>query len=157
MLNRPQGRLGPQRQRGVGLIEVLIAVLVLSIGMLGMAGLQTWALRNNQSAQQRSTAVVQAYYIADAMRADRANALAGAFDIGIDDPAPTGTSFATTSRISWRQNLADTLGAGATGSVDCDGPICDVVVRWDDSRGAQGSVAAREASAKQTISIEVEL
>ena len=40
-------------QRGVGLIEVLIAVLVLSFGMLGMVGLQTWSLRNNQSALER--------------------------------------------------------------------------------------------------------
>ncbi|HER34421.1 MAG TPA: type IV pilus modification protein PilV, partial [Halothiobacillaceae bacterium] len=43
-------------QVGVGLIEVLIAVLVLSIGFLGMAALQTKALSNNNSAMDRTQA-----------------------------------------------------------------------------------------------------
>ncbi len=64
-------------QRGVGLIEVLISLLVLSIGMLGLAGLQLFSLRNNQGAMERSMAVVETHSIADAMRADRVNALAG--------------------------------------------------------------------------------
>lgn len=136
-------------QRGVGLIEVLIAVLVLSIGMLGMAGLQTWSLRNNESALQRGMAVVQAYYIADAMRADRTNAVNGVFDLGIADAAPGGTDFASTSRADWRASLQQVLGPDATGGIDCNGPVCDVVVRWNDSR-ARGAVA-------QEIQVEVEL
>ncbi len=85
-------------QRGVGLIEVLIAVLVLSIGLLGMAGLQVASMRNNQSAYQRGMAVVQGYYIADAMRSDRTNARNGAFNIAIGAASPTGTTFAQRSR-----------------------------------------------------------
>jgi type IV pilus assembly protein PilV len=143
MLNR-------KAQAGAGLIEVLIAVLVLSIGMLGMVGLQTWALRNNQSAMQRGLAVVQAYYIADVMRAARATAVNSGFDLDIDDDAPSDTSFASASLADWRASLVQALGPGATGSVDCNGPICDIVVRWDDSRAINGS-------SEQEVRIEVEL
>lgn len=153
MLNQHLRRRGirlAQRQRGVGLIEVLIAVLVLSVGMLGMAGLQAWSLRNNQSSLERGMAVVQAYYIADAMRADRATAESGGFDLAIGAASPTGTNFASTARADWRTSLAAALGPDATGSIDCNGPICDIVVRWNDSRAAGGDT-------QQEIQVEVEL
>ena len=66
---------GPRRalsQRGAGLLEVLIAVLVMGIGLLGIAALQATALRNAQSSMERSQAVVQAYAILDSMRLCRA-------------------------------------------------------------------------------------
>ncbi|MDP5152090.1 type IV pilus modification protein PilV, partial [Rheinheimera baltica] len=46
------------RQKGVTLLEVLIAMLVLGIGILGVAGLQTASLRNVQSSYERSQAVI---------------------------------------------------------------------------------------------------
>lgn len=140
----------PSRQAGVGLVEVLIAVLVLSIGMLGMAGLQTWALRNNQSSMFRGLAVVQAYSIADAMRADRITAVNSGFNIDLDDDAPTGTSYADAALAAWRGNLQEALGPDATGSVACNGALCDIVVRWDDSRADQDAI-------EQQLQIEVEL
>lgn len=62
----------PVRQTGFTLIEVLIALVVLSIGLLGLAGLQTVGLRNNHSAYLRSQATLMAYDIADRMRANTA-------------------------------------------------------------------------------------
>lgn len=122
-------------QRGVGLIEVLIALLVLSFGMLGMAGLQMWSLKYNQSAMQRGMAVVETHSIADAMRADRAAALSAEFDIGLEAQPPGGNSFAQRSLRTWRQNLITALGPDATGEVDCNGSLCTILVRWDDTRG----------------------
>ena len=57
-------------QRGFSLIEVLVAVLVLAIGLLGLAGLQTRGLKASQSSYERSVATVYAYSILDAMRAN---------------------------------------------------------------------------------------
>ena len=65
-------------QRGATLIEVLVAMLVLSIGLLGLAGMQMTALKSNQSAYYRSQATVLAYDIIDRMRANRADARARA-------------------------------------------------------------------------------
>ena len=67
----------PGRQNGVGLIEVLIAVLVLSIGFLGISALQVKSLANNNSAMMRTQASIAAYSMFDAMRADKSGALAG--------------------------------------------------------------------------------
>lgn len=146
-------QLNHRSQRGVGLIEVLIAVLVLSFGMLGLAGLQVWSLKNNQSAFQRGIAVVQTYSIVDAMRADRATAAANGFNIGLGDSAPTGTTFAAQAIATWRTNLSDpnALGTGATGSIDCNGSYrCDIVIQWNDGRATEGS-------STQKITTQVEL
>ena len=63
------GRL--HAQSGVGLIEVLVAVLVLSIGFLGIAALQAMSLSTNNSDMARSMATIASYSIMDAMRADQ--------------------------------------------------------------------------------------
>lgn len=125
-------------QRGFSIVEVLVAAVILSIGMLGLAGLQMRTLRNNQSALQRGIAVVETHAIADALRGDRLNANSGMFNIalGAADPAP-GT-FANTVLFDWRQNLRTELGSAATGAVSCNGFQCTITVRWDDSRGTQG-------------------
>ncbi len=128
-------RQGSRRsQRGVGLIEVLVAVLVLSFGMLGLVGLQTWALRNNQSAMERGMATVQIHSIVDAMRADPVNAANGLFDIGLDDAAPAGATYRDVAIAQWREGLIEALNPTATGAVDCNGNTCIVTVRWNDQR-----------------------
>jgi type IV pilus assembly protein PilV len=55
---------------GFTLIEVLIAVVILALGLLGLAGLQSTSLRNNQSAYFRSQATQLAYDISDRVRAN---------------------------------------------------------------------------------------
>ena len=55
---------------GFTLLEVLIALLILSIGLLGLAALQTTGLRSNQMASMRTLATTTAYDIIDRMRAN---------------------------------------------------------------------------------------
>lgn len=61
-----------RRQLGFNLIEVMVALLILSLGVLGMAALQTTAIKQNQSAYMRSQANQFAYDIADRMRVNSA-------------------------------------------------------------------------------------
>lgn len=58
-------------QNGFTLLEVLIALLVLSIGLLGLAALQTVGLKSNQMAAMRTQATQAAYDITDRMRANQ--------------------------------------------------------------------------------------
>ena len=58
------------RQQGVSLIESLIALLVISIGLLGIAALQFSAMKQNSSALHHSQSVWISYDIADRIRAN---------------------------------------------------------------------------------------
>lgn len=138
-----------RRNLGFSLIEVLVAVVVLSLGLLGIIGLQLSSLRNNQSAMARSVAVFQAQSIIDAMRIDRQNAIDGNFNIGLND-TPSGTTFADNQIAAWRSRLTTHLGAGATGSIACDDTLCKIEIIWNDERATQGI-------ANQTIETKVRL
>lgn len=72
MLMRGQRRSGtiPGR-RGFSLVEVLVTVLVLAIGLLGIAGLQLKGMQFNHSAYVRSQATFLAYDLLDRMRSNR--------------------------------------------------------------------------------------
>lgn len=62
--------------RGFTLIELLIALVVLAIGLLGMATLMMASLQTSQGASQRSAATVAAYDLVERMRTNRATAVA---------------------------------------------------------------------------------
>lgn len=131
------------RQRGVTLIEVLVAILVFAIGMLGLAALQARAIANVDSSQQRTHAVLLTYFILDAMRADRDNALAAAYNQGVTCIVPAGGStIAQNARRDWIQAIKNTLGDNPDncGEVECDNAgICIVRIHFDDSRGTHGA------------------
>ena len=138
-----------RKQKGATLIEILVAVLVLSFGLLGMAALQARALKGNQSAMQRTQAVMMSYYILDAMRVDRSSAKSLNYNTGslsgttigaICNPDDvTGSSLANNNVKHWIISLKTAIGkAGDSttcGAILCDASgICQVQVRWDDSR-----------------------
>jgi type IV pilus assembly protein PilV len=127
--------------RGAGLIEVLVAVLVLGIGLLGIAAMQATALRNSQSALERSQAVVQTYSIVDAMRANRDVAIAGGgYTMGMTCDPPAAGSLMANDQRAWIESLEGSLGSTACGQIACNAGVCAITVRWDDSRaGSEGA------------------
>lgn len=132
---------GRSTQRGVGLIEVLVAVLVLAIGLLGIAGLQSQALKNNQSAFERSQAVTLTYLMMDAMRANVTAARTGQYNINKTCSVPSAGTLITSDQQLWMQSLKSAMGDRDTtcGEIDCQGDRCAVRIYWDDSRGTEGS------------------
>lgn len=122
--------------RGVGLIEVLVAVLVLAIGLLGVAAMQATALRNSQSSLERSQGVMHVYGILDAMRANPDAARNGGYNIGMTCAVPAAGNLVANDRRAWIATLQQNLGVTACGQIACAGALCTVTVRWDDSRGA---------------------
>lgn len=131
------------RQAGASLLEVLVSVLILAIGMLGIAALQSISLRNTQSASERTAAVIQTYAMLDMMRANRAAARAGQYNQGWRCEAPEDPS---ASRINgdwdrWISQLQQSMGSTACGRVTCGSVTCEVGVRWNDSRATGGNSA----------------
>jgi type IV pilus assembly protein PilV len=63
--------------RGFSLIEVLVAILVLSIGLLGLSKMEALAISNTQVASSRSLIALQASSLAAAMNGNKAYWAAG--------------------------------------------------------------------------------
>ena len=102
----------PQGQRGTSLLEVMISVLIMAVGLLGIAAMQATALRNSQGSTERSQAVIQNYAIIDAMRANRDQALAGAYNWGEGIwtcTVPAGGTLVNNDRARWLTALKTTL------------------------------------------------
>lgn len=135
----------PGRQKGVGLIEVLVTVLILATSLLAMAALQSRSLQFNHGAYLRSQANIMAYDILDRMRINRDNI--DDYERNFEDTIPSGSSLATIDLNDWLDNIEDTL-PGGEGAVDCDvNRVCTVRLRWieedrapGDDEGEQGTV-----------------
>lgn len=144
------------QQRGASLIEVLVAFVVLSAGILGMVALQAKALRNNQNSLERTEAVVLSYSIIDRLRANRTLALAGNFNIPSCPAAGGGSGIGAVEGAAWLAEVAAALGPDACGTVSCAGNVCTVSVRWSTARvneahGSNGSGAFADDQEFQTL------
>jgi type IV pilus assembly protein PilV len=146
---------GAARTRGFTLVEVLVSLVILSIGLLGVAKLMLFSSHANDSAYLRSQATALAYEILDNMRANKTGAVAQTYDTGFAaGPALPGTlcevavnACTTPTQIAlydvykWKQRLNATGGAGAlpsgTGSVQtvltAPQTTVTIIVRWLDS------------------------
>lgn len=157
MLKKNPGRLPaigtPRNQRGVGLIEVLIAVLIMAIGMLGIAAMQAMALRNSQGSLGRSQATVQTYAIIDAMRANRDIAIANGYNMGRTCAVLGTTDRAGLDRSRWISDMQATVAPGSCGTIACAGNNCQVSVEWDESHASDGPETA--GSTTYTLNTQV--
>ncbi len=125
-------------QRGVGMIEVLVALVVLAIGLLATATLQNVAMRENNGAYLRSQATVLAYDIADRMRANRDNA--GDYQIALGDEPPSSPSTRAGADLQeWFQAIYTLLPEG-DGAVQEDGDNFEILVTFDATGGERAPV-----------------
>lgn len=129
------------RCSGFTLLEVLVALVVLSIGLLGLSGLQTTGLRNNHSAFLRSQATLVTTDIIDRMRANRDAAFNGDYDIGYGG-TPTHISCSVNCSALqvaqmdvdlWREYVERLPNGGGELTVTAAG-LAEVKVRWADTR-----------------------
>ncbi|MBD8871990.1 type IV pilus modification protein PilV [Rhodanobacter sp. DHB23] len=151
------------RQAGVGLIEVLVAVLLLSIAFLGIAALQGRSLSTNNSAMARSLATIASYSILDAMRADLGNARAGSYNrtgsskITANACPDASGSMAEAQLGQWCAQLGQGLGAVETtsGQVACTDvgatADCTVTITFDDSRAGVGGSSVQTVATRAML------
>jgi type IV pilus assembly protein PilV len=122
----------PSRQHGFSLIEVLVTVVVLSIGLLSLAAGQAMSLRNNTSALMRFQATNLAYDILDRMRANRTSAIQGDYSLAMAASPGSGTDMASQDLVAWRASLASNLPNG-NGAVVQNGREVTITVQWSES------------------------
>lgn len=118
------------RARGFTLVEALVALLALSIGLLGIAGMQLTGMRANMTAAWRTQATYLGYDILDRMRANKNHILE--YEIGTG-AAPVDASLTSLDLQAWKKNLAATLPSG-NGTVDVNGNDVTIVVSWKEER-----------------------
>lgn len=144
---------------GFTMIEVLVALVVLALGLLGFALLQTMNLRYAQSANFRTQATNLAYDLIDQMRANRLESAAytaitvASFN-GVKGDACSRPITAITpadSMARWRCQVRATLGEGATALVTRNAGVITVQVNWADARNAAGTLNAAADAYGQII------
>lgn len=141
---------------GIGLIEVMVSVLVLAVGLLGIAAMQSLALRGGQGSLESSQAVMQTTSIIEAMRANRLNA--GSYNIGktCSAAAVGATGQAGDDLKAWVTALGSTMGAAGDaatcGQISGCPDACVITVYWDDARaGSEGGGALRSVVTETRI------
>ncbi|MCI0506012.1 MAG: type IV pilus modification protein PilV [Gammaproteobacteria bacterium] len=156
-----KGFITKRGQTGFTMLEVLVAIVVLSFGLLGLAGLQADGLRNNTSAYLRSQATLMAYDMLDRMRANMQGVANGDYNNLLNttpaDPAciSSGCSIEQMTQhdaYEWSQKLAELLPSGQ-GSVtgNGQGSVFTITVMWDDTRsGATGTDCSGDSAVDLT-------
>lgn len=127
-------RLAPRRHtaRGSSLIEVLVTLVIIAIGMLGLAGLQLNSVRSANSSALRFEATLLADTILERMRANRPQAVMGLYAIDLGEDA-AGGSLTGNDLTEWKARLA-TLPDG-DGSIAMDGRMVTITIQWTNVDG----------------------
>ncbi|RUR31995.1 type IV pilus modification protein PilV [Vreelandella andesensis] len=119
----------PKPQHGISLLESLIALLVLSIGLLGVVGLQTQSLVHNRAAYFETQATNMAQDMLDRVRANPDQVAAYELNVG---STVLGSGLPANDQSEWVNDLASALPSGE-GGIAINNRRVNVTVRWADA------------------------
>ncbi|WP_347928847.1 type IV pilus modification protein PilV [Pseudomonas helvetica] len=122
---------GSRAQDGMTLIEVLVALLILSVGLLGAAATQLNALKYTDSSLMSSQASFIAYDMMDRIRAN------SAADYTVTPPTSGNLNVTRDQDLyDFTTNIISFGGPTATGSITLNQRVYTITITWDDSRAA---------------------
>ena len=142
---------------GVGLVEVLVSLLILSVSLLGLLGLQTKVMQFNQGALYQTRATVLAKDIIDSMRANPQKV--GLYVTNFDSAIPTSTNCSSSAANCNTTQLADfdlaaskndvarvlPSGKGQIATIgDPTNPVYIITLQYDDSRSEGATKFAQD-------------
>lgn len=153
------------RERGFSMIEVLVTLLIISLALLGTAGLQAYSMRLNQGGQFRTQAVFLVSDLAERIEANKAAsyemtwdfAASGAYDISGSNPQDclnascSSANLATFDKWQWQRRVGDpnvlpqsswTVTRAVVGTLS----TYTIVVSWVDRLSTPGTNAAYDAA-----------
>jgi len=165
--------------RGFTLLEVLIALLIFSMGLLGLAGILVLSVKTNHAATQRTQAIFLAQSLAERMRANTNGVWAAAYD-GATPPTPavscdptttpcTATGLASWDRSLWWDQVTQSLPAPSA-VVRCVQTLvtlpqnflsrppfegyCEIQISWSEAvqNGTRNNTGSANTTGQQTFS-----
>jgi type IV pilus assembly protein PilV len=120
------------------LIEVLVALLILGVGLLGAAAVQLNALKYTDSARMTSQASFIAYDMLDRIRAN------AAADYTVTPPTSGNLNVARDQDLyDFTHNIVNFGGVTATGTISLNQRVYTITINWDDSRAANSANSRR--------------
>jgi len=131
---------------GFSLLEVMVAMVIFAVGLLGLAGMQVIALENSSESSSRNQAIILAYSMSDRMMANRqardAYLVSSLTSLPVNDSCTLGnclsSGIVSYDQSQWKQNINQQLLSGS-GEITGAYPNYTVTVRWDEDRsGATG-------------------
>lgn len=168
-----------KHQSGLNLVEILVAALILSVGLLSLAGLQVSSLKSAQNSTQKQQAAFMIHELFERMRANRAAVISGDYNIteaesvtlcsaGLGkDCAGSGVCTAAETAaydlftIQCGNNASGAVNSGAGSSliagqfkVNCTGTHCSVGFSWKDRVTEKGLVTEDDGGSTVELTAE---
>ena len=153
------------RQQGATLIEILITVLVLSVGLLGLGATQMLSLKNGNNANQTYFANLAAYDIAERMRINPVAVEAGLYEAAdVDETRAaqdcsascSSAQLANMDLYEWGQALSANL-PGGKGTIELDDETATITVSWKGQHTGSDVGSAEGGAEDKTFIVVVEL
>lgn len=153
-------RIHSTPQRGFTLIEVMVAVLILAVGLLGMAGLHARLINGQFEAHQRAQALMLVEEMASRIRANPDGARAGSYDVTNQSLTGNASGCTLVSSVAndlncWKDNHEEIIGAvgcieNISGTATTE-QVVRVSVAW---QGMTPTVASSEACGQDSFGDE---
>ena len=141
MITWQHSKIITRTERGFSLIEVLIALIIMSVGMLGIASLYVHSMQAGRTSLFRHNAVTLAGDVADRMRANPTGANAYTAIVGADNDCIDGatncsnTQMAAQDILQWQEQADATLPNGAV-TIGFDNtvnpPVYTIAITWNE-------------------------
>jgi len=163
-------------QQGFNLVEVMIALVVLAVGLLGLAGLQNFSLKTTHQSYQRTQATILIHEIIDRMRANAgtaplwsnlANYIVATPTDNIAGPdctisACTPANLALHDLREWTAAMRSTSGLGPSGRAQvtqvasfASGVLATVSLTWVESYGEDAAGVENRVEMNQTMTVHL--
>ena len=145
----PQPARPVREQSGFSMIEILVTLAIISLALLGTAGLQAYSMKLNQGGQFRTQAVFLAADLAERMEANKAGAIAGSYVLATSgaanalstacsDAACGAVALATYDLSQWQNAVAASLpqATWAVAQTTAGNPSTyTITISWVDRQG----------------------
>ena len=165
-----------QANKGFTLLEVMVALVIFSIGLLGLAGMQTISMDNNRVAYKRTIATQLAYDMADRIRNNpngtythdvtAASSIPATVCVSTTSGACSSSQMAAWDLYEWDQAIWDTKNSNMVNPraiVSKSGSVFTITIGWDESNTGLSpssydcSVTPPTPAGLECVTIKVEL